>query len=134
MSGFFGNTTVKVDDKGRFNLPSDHRKLLGDQAIVTLGPEEQLEIWPVPAFNDMLAEFDTKARENPEYRTLMRYVSKHAKVVGVDSQGRIALPVELRNLVGIQGASLISVLGAFRRIEVHSAETEQPLTKPNLTW
>jgi MraZ protein len=134
MTGFYGNTTVKIDDKGRFNLPADHRKLLDDQAIVTVGPEDQLEIWPVKAFHDMLAEFDEKARENEAFRDVMRWVSKHAKIVGVDSQGRIALPIELRNLVGIDGASMISVLGSFRRIEIHPADKEQRLTKPAMKW
>jgi MraZ protein len=131
---FTGETTLKIDEKGRFNLPVDYRRKLGEQAVVTVGLDNQLEIWPVDAFNTLVGTLDEQSKTDESLFATVRWISRHAKEVGIDAQGRIALPLELRNAVGISGASQIVLLGLSRRIEVFAAAAQVPLEKPTKRW
>ncbi len=132
MTVFHGKTTLKIDEKGRFNLPIDHRKKLGDSAIVTIGPLDQLEIWPMEGFSELLTRLDELSQTDESYGDTLRWVSSHSKEVGIDAQGRIALPLELRTLVGI--STQIILLGSVRRIEVWPADADVRMTKPSRKW
>jgi MraZ protein len=132
MTVFIGSNTIKIDDKGRFNLPVAHRNKLGDAAIVTVGLNNQLEIWPAPSFDLLITELDAKSREDETLVDTVGWLSMYSKEVGIDSQGRIALPLELRTIVGIE--SQINLLGRARRLEVWAANASIPITKPTKPW
>jgi MraZ protein len=130
---FLTHTQLRLDDRGRFALSTDHFDQLRMGApeapiIVALGVRNQLEIWPVEVFKAKLARMKAKADEDQSFLPSLVKSSSNAKPGVVDKQRRVSLPVELRAKAGIEPSTEVMVYGAYDHIEVWTPEAYEQFT------
>jgi MraZ protein len=124
---FLNHSQLRLDDRGRFAMATDHfDQLRGDAAeanvIVSLGVRNQLEIWPVEGFSAKLARLKAKADEDQSFLPSLVKLSSMSKQGVVDKQRRVSLPLELRTKAGIDPSTEVMVYGAFDHVEVWTPE------------
>ena len=102
-----GEFRFKTDAKGRMSLPAKFRKALSSELVVTLDPQnecirvfetEAFNAWVVDLFEDRFGGFNSS---DPMHIKLRRKLKARAFDVQVDSAGRIMLPADQRQEVGI---------------------------------
>jgi MraZ protein len=121
---FIGEYKHTLDDKGRIAIPAKLRySKVGEEEfwVATKGFDHCLFVYPknewsviVKALNERL----TLTRKDD--RSFLRMFVSPANEQAVDKQGRIALPLSLREYAGVQKD--VVVLGAINRIEIWSDE------------
>ena len=123
---FAGEFRCKVDDKGRFFIPSSIRELLDkgkpDQTksvMFVRGQTECLWLYALQDWEQKLA----RAREtldDDQSRLFMHFIVSETTGSEIDRSGRICVPRRLRELSGIEDE--IVVIGMYDRLEVWSLE------------
>lgn len=95
---FQGASSLSLDAKGRLSVPTRHRERLGTQITVTRHPHGYLMLFPRTAWE----EFSGRVAGFPmEAQWWKRIFLGNAMDVEVDASGRVLLPPELREAVGI---------------------------------
>lgn len=122
---FQGNTNTSIDEKGRIIIPAKFRKHIlpdaNDILNVTLGRDKC--IWLFPS-NEWAKVLETVRNTNPytdEEVLMRRQMFFYADELTIDSQHRILIPQQLKELVGIKKDILL--LGQLERIELWDPET-----------
>lgn len=115
-----GEYRFKVDAKGRMSLPAKYRKAMSKDLVVTLNPKEEclyvfesagFNAWVAKVFMDKFGGYDDT---DDLHVRLRRKLKSRAKDVEVDAAGRIMLPVEARETVGIdKDVALVGNTGYF---------------------
>ena len=117
---FLGEFEYKIDDKGRVPIPPKFRRELREGLILIPGPEKCIVAY-TPAEWKKLAESLTTGSVTPnKMRRLNRAIFATAFNLNIDGQGRIALPVTLRQYAGIDDDVVIA--GANTCLELWSKE------------
>lgn len=122
---FLGEYRHKVDEKGRLALPAKFRLGLQQGAVVTRGTDGCLHLFAIEQWKplaDKLAQLPLYS--NAKVRKLQREVLGGATPVTPDRQGRILLPANLREHVGLDSntSAEMVVAGLSGRIEIWPAE------------
>jgi MraZ protein len=123
---FAGEFRCKLDDKGRFFIPSSIRELLDkgkpDQTksvMFVRGQTECLWLYALQDWEHKLA----RAREtldDDQSRLFMHFIVSETMASEIDRSGRICVPRRLRELSGIEEE--IVVIGMYDRLELWSLE------------
>lgn len=122
---FMGSYEHTLDDKGRLSIPSRFREILvekqvPERLIVTQGLDQCLFGYPL----DEWKKFEEKIIDRPINRGDDRYFVRRLLAGAIDcpfdKQGRIGLPLPLRQFAGI-GRDAV-VVGVSNRIEIWSPE------------
>lgn len=103
-----GSYRFKADAKGRVSLPAKFRKVLSEDLVVTsaltgdhllvFDGQDSFNAWVDGIFDDKFGGFNSTSREHLYWRSKLK---GNAFDVQPDSAGRILLPAELRENVGI---------------------------------
>ncbi len=123
---FAGEFRCKLDDKGRFFIPSSIRELLDkgkpDQTksvMFVRGQTECLWLYALQDWENKLA----RAREtldDDQSRLFMHFIVSETMGSEIDRSGRICVPRRLRELSGIEDE--IVAIGMYDRLELWSLE------------
>ena len=117
---FMGEYNHTVDTKGRLIIPSKFREQLGEEFIVTKGLDGCLFVFP----QDEWQAFEEKLRTLPltqkGARQFTRFFVAGATPCELDKQGRILLPVTLREFAGLDKDVVLA--GMLNRIEIWSKD------------
>jgi len=123
---FAGEFRCKLDDKGRFFIPSSIRELLDkgkpDQTksvMFVRGQTECLWLYALPDWENKLV----RAREtldDDQSRLFMHFIVSETMGSEIDRSGRICVPRRLRELSGIEDE--IVAIGMYDRLELWSLE------------
>ncbi|NLT57695.1 MAG: division/cell wall cluster transcriptional repressor MraZ [Clostridiales bacterium] len=89
-----------IDGKGRLVIPQRFRADLGARFVITRGLDGCLTVYPLSEWGRLVEQI--KAAPMSEGRTMQRYFFAHAEEAEQDAQGRVMLPAELRQMVGIE--------------------------------
>lgn len=119
MSMFMGEYNHTIDSKGRIIVPAKLRETLGEEFIVTLGLDGCLFVYP----NEEWQTFIQQLKNLPgskNARQLQRYFMAGAANCEVDKQGRILIPVKLREQAGLEKD--VVFVGVLSKIEIWSKE------------
>lgn len=115
MTGVYQHS---LDAKGRLFIPAKLREELGDVFYVTLSMEKCLSAYSAESWD----KFMEKIKAMPKIKqTKMRPLFAHAAKCELDSQGRILLPLTLREFAGL--AKNVAVVGSGECAEFWDAET-----------
>ncbi len=121
---FYGEFEHTLDRKGRMVVPSRFRDVLREQFVekffVTRGLEQCLFVFPEEEWRNQEQKFKTMAFTRADARKFNRLFFGGAVEVGVDKQGRILLPQNLKKWAGISRE--IMVVGVSSRFEIWSKE------------
>ena len=108
MLGQYDHT---IDAKGRIIIPAKFREQIGDDFIITKGLDHQLFVYAPDEWNLFEAKLRALPISNPQARKLSRFFLVGASDVTVDKQGRITLPMQLREFAGITKDVLLAGVG-----------------------
>ena len=106
MVDLFGEYRHKVDAKGRLSLPAKFRKELSDDLVVTRDPfDECLYVFEPEGHNEWVASFFEGEggfdQRNRQHISRRRELKRRAIDTEVDGSGRINIPANQRQAVGI---------------------------------
>ena len=113
---FMGEYNHTVDTKGRLIVPSKFREQLGDEFVVTKGLDGCLFGYSNSEWENIEEKFRNVPLTTKDARKFARFFFAGAASCEVDKQGRILLPVVLREYAGIE-KDVVSV-GVFNRVEI----------------
>jgi MraZ protein len=114
---FLGQFQHNLDDKGRLMIPARYRDLLAAGAYITQGFDKCLMVMTESHFNEVYALINNMNMADPSARMLRRLILSNAYQVEVDKVGRILVPQNLREFLGVANGELI-VAGQGEYFEV----------------
>jgi MraZ protein len=116
---FWGTHGHTLDAKGRIILPSKFREPFLNGAFLTKLPEGCLGVWTPPEFEKRTAAMLEKGRQGQAQRNVARVWAAGAFDGAPDSQGRIAIPPQLRSYAQLDGDVVVN--GAINHLELWNA-------------
>ncbi|MBM4126062.1 MAG: division/cell wall cluster transcriptional repressor MraZ [Nitrospira sp.] len=117
---FAGEYLCKMDEKGRFIVPSPIREQIesGGQAVVFLkGPEQSLLIYSTKEWEQVLERTKSSLDED-QSRLFMHFVVSEAGTSELDKAGRILIPGRLRKMVPVDEDQEVILVGLYHRLEL----------------
>jgi len=118
---FFGEYPYKVDEKGRVPLPPKFRRQMKEGVILAKGMGEKcIAVYPVAEWKRLSDSLAAKAVTPANLRKLNRAIFGSAFSTSFDGQGRVTLPISLREYAGIGDTAI--VIGANSRVEFWSED------------
>ena len=117
---FLGEFEYKIDDKGRVPIPPKFRREFKDGIVLSPGPENCINAYGLAEWRKMADSLTAGPIPPSKMRKLSRAIFATAFHLALDGQGRIALPVTLRQYGGIQDEVVIA--GANTYLEIWNKE------------
>ena len=117
---FSGEFEYKIDEKGRVPLPPKFRRELREGVVLTPGVESCIIVYTLAEWRKLAATLTGGPIARSKLRRLNRAIFATAFSLSIDGQGRIALPVPLREHAGIEDEVII--VGANTYLELWNKE------------
>jgi len=131
-----GHAPAKVDDKGRLKIPAEFRKIIeqkyGPECFITSTDGQRALIYPMPVWYDYQARLAKVPSASVAKSKLLERLGYFGQASTIDQQGRVLVPVVLRNVAAI--ADDVVVIGSNDHLIVWNDEriqrrlAENPLT------
>ncbi len=140
---FAGQYHCKLDEKGRFILPTPLREPLeseGERVIFVKGQDLPLSAYSAQEWDNVLTRAKRTFSED-QNRLFMHCVVAEAASSEIDKAGRILIPGRLRKVIPLEDDLEIVLVGMYHRLEIwnpsdwrryllqHSEELEDHLGK-----
>lgn len=120
MSKFLGEFDCKLDAKGRMMIPVGLKKQLpgaGDEGlVVNRGFEKHLVIYTRKEWDKIVGDLEKLNAYEKKTREFIRYFTRGATELTLDSAGRVLLPKPLLEYAGIEADIVLSC--QLNKIEV----------------
>ncbi len=133
---FLGNYEHTLDDKGRVAIPAKYRAdFPGRIAIIIPLADGCLQVYPEPAFREMLQDVRSKPVTDLAGRRLRRQFEGQSFEAELDRQGRILIPARSREKIGLDGTVIIVGTGECLEIwteEGWEKEIEDSMNVPSM--
>ena len=117
---FLGEFEYKIDEKGRVPIPPKFRRELKEGVVLTTGVEKCITVYPLSEWKKLAATLTTASVTPSKLRRLNRAIFATAFSLNIDGQGRIALPIPLREYAEIEDEVVIA--GANTYLELWNKE------------
>lgn len=128
---FSGRHALNLDAKGRLTVPTRHREKLnascGGRVVLTQHPMDNcLVVYPEPQWLAIADQVAGLTDADPKVRGLKRRFLGQAVEMELDGAGRVLIPAELREQVGLdKKAMLVGILHRFELWAEDAWEAEQ---------
>jgi len=117
---FRGNAPARIDDKGRLKVPTAFRSLLeskyGRELFLTSLTGEYVRVYPMPVWLENEQKLSGVPSTNPAKLRYLDRVNYYGQVSELDTQGRVLIPVRLRDAATMSGD--VDVLGLYNYLDV----------------
>jgi len=113
---FFGEFEYKIDEKGRMPLPPRFRRELRDGVVLMPGVEKCILAYTLAEWKKLATTLTTGSFTPSKMRRLNRAIFATAFMLNIDGQGRIALPIPLREYAEVVDEVVIA--GANTYLEI----------------
>ena len=117
---FRGNAPARIDDKGRLKVPNAFRSLLenkhGRELFLTSLTGEYVRIYPMPVWLEIEEKLGRVPSTHPAKLRYLDRVNYFGQVAELDVQGRVIVPVRLRESATMSGD--VDVLGQYNYLDV----------------
>ncbi len=117
---FIGEYNHSVDTKGRLSIPAKFRDNLGEGFILTKGLDNCLFVYPLDEWKIFEDKLKQLPMANRDARSFVRFFFAGATECEFDNQGRIRIPINLRDHASIKKEAVI--IGVATRLEIWSTE------------
>lgn len=117
---FLGTYSPKIDAKGRLILPAKFRDELAEGLVLTRGQERCLYVFTLEEFQRIHEQMRSAPISSKQARDYIRVFLSGASDEVPDSQGRVTIPVNLRQYAGLDRE--VTVIGAGSRAEIWDAQ------------
>jgi MraZ protein len=119
-----GNQPAKIDEKGRLKIPAGFRADIedswGSDFYVTSLNGQSVRIYPLSVWQEIEQRLASLPSFNPTKKKLLDRVNYFGQLASMDRQGRILIPVLLRESAEMVGE--VAVLGYLNYLEVTNDE------------
>lgn len=115
---FIGEYSHTIDTKGRLSIPVRFRDELGDRFIATKGLDQSLFVYPIHEWSILEGKLKQLPLTNKNARAFVRFFFSGATECELDTQGRIRIPVNLREHADL--IKEVMVIGVGTRVEIWS--------------
>jgi len=123
---FLGQFQHNLDDKGRLMIPARYRELLAAGAFITQGFDKCLMVMTDVYFKQVYDRINAMNLADPTARLLRRLILSNAYPVEVDKVGRVLVPQNLRQFLGIESGELtVAGQGDYFEVWTPAAWKEQ---------
>ena len=121
---FFGEFDYKIDEKGRVPIPPRFRRELKEGVVLAPGVEKCINAYTVSEWKKLAAELTGSSVTQSKLRRLNRAIFATAFNTQIDGQGRVALPVPLREHAEIVDEVVVTGTNTYLEIwnKVHWGE------------
>ena len=117
---FRGNAPARIDDKGRLKVPNAFRSLLeskyGRELFLTSLSGEYVRIYPMPVWLETEEKVGRMPSTHPSRLRFLDRVNYFGQVAELDAQGRVIIPVRLRDAATMAGD--VDVVGQYNCLDV----------------
>jgi MraZ protein len=117
---FRGNAPARIDDKGRLKVPNAFRATLeskyGRELYLTSLTGEYVRIYPMPVWLEMEEKLGRMPSSHPARLRFLDRVSYFGQHGELDAQGRVIIPLRLRESATMAGD--VDVLGLYNCLDV----------------
>jgi MraZ protein len=117
---FRGNAPARIDDKGRLKIPTSFRSLLeskyGRELFVTSVYGENVRVYPMPVWLELEQKLGEMPSTHPSRIRFLDRANYYGQVAELDTQGRVIIPVRLRETATMTGD--VDVLGLVNYLDV----------------
>ena len=117
---FRGNAPARIDGKGRLKVPNTFKSLLeskyGRELFLTSLSGEHVRIYPMPVWLEIEEKLGRMPSTHPSRLRFLDRVNYFGQVGEIDTQGRVLIPVRLRDAAMMAGD--VDVLGQFSWLDV----------------
>lgn len=118
---FLGEFEYKIDEKGRVPVPPKFRSELSkDGLLLTQGIEKCITAYTASEWKKLADSLTTGSVTRNKLRRLNRAIFATAFSLRIDGQGRVALPITLRQYAGIEDE--VVIVGANTCFELWNKE------------
>ncbi|MCR6544472.1 division/cell wall cluster transcriptional repressor MraZ [Dehalobacterium formicoaceticum] len=117
---FMGEFQHTIDPKGRLFIPVKFREDLGETFVVTKGLDNCLFVYSHNEWQRLEAKLKALPFTKADARAFTRLFFSGAMECGLDKQGRILLPANLREYAKLDKDAVI--IGVSARVEIWSKE------------
>jgi len=119
MSDLIGEYVCKIDVKGRLMVPADLKQqlpdIMDDGLVVLRGFEKQLTIYPKAEWKTKVEKLSKLSEYDSKSRVFLRYLTRGAIPLKLDTANRVLLPKQLLEYAGI--GSEVTLTCLLTRIE-----------------
>ena len=121
---FRGNAPARIDDKGRLKVPNAFKSFLeskyGRELFLTSLTGEYVRIYPMPVWLGLEERLGRMPSTNPSRLRFLDRVSYFGQAADLDAQGRVLIPLRLREAATMNGE--VDVLGQVNFLDVWNHE------------
>ena len=110
---FLGQYQHNLDEKGRLMIPARYRELLAAGAFITQGFDKCLMVMTDTYFAQVYDRINSMNLADPTARLLRRLILSNAYSAEVDKVGRILIPGNLRQVIGLNGEAIVAGQGEY---------------------
>ena len=127
---FYGEFDYKIDEKGRVPLPPRFRGALKDGVVLSPGVEKCILVYTLSEWKRLSTSFADGTLTPSKLRRLNRAIFATAFSLSIDRQGRVTLPIPLREYAEIEDEVIIA--GANNYLELwnkYQWESEKAISR-----
>ncbi len=125
---FLGQYQHALDDKGRLTIPAAFRDALADGAFISQGFDRNLMVMTSAYFQQVYERINAMSITDPAARLLRRLILSSAYQVEVDKAGRILVPQNLRQFLGMNSEAMVIGQGEYFEIFTPAEWSQQMQT------
>jgi len=117
MALFLSRSTHKVDKKGRVSVPAAFRAALGENIAKGIGlakplaGQNAIEATPMERVEQRIAQLDTLQDDSLEFAAYAMLMMGSVRNVSIDGDGRMILPEDMMEDVGITDSAVFVGIG-----------------------
>ncbi len=115
-----GEYRHSIDHKGRIAIPAKFRSKLAEGCVITRGLDYSLFIYTHQEWSKLAKKLSQLPIGQADARAFARLMFSGASDLELDKQGRVVIPVYLREYAGLKNE--IVICGLFNRIEIWDQE------------
>lgn len=131
---FRGFAALNLDIKGRLTLPTKIRdpilEACAGKLVVTIDQSQCLNIYPLPKWEEIEAQLEKAETSDDAVIAFKRLYVGHAAEVEMDAQGRISLPVILREWAALD--KKVMLIGQIYKFELWDEQAWFEHNKQNM--
>lgn len=132
---FRGNHPARVDEKGRFKVPAEFKRLIderyGNEFYITSRDGNVAEVYPVEEWRRIEEKLAKLSNFNPSKKRFLNKVNFYGQMIEMDAQGRLLLPQILREAAELTGD--VAIYGNLTFLEVRSMAVSKQLAEEEFT-
>lgn len=131
---FFGEFNYKIDEKGRVSIPPRFRRELKDGVVLAPGAEKCINAYPLSEWKKLATTLTGGSLTRSKLRRLNRAIFATAFNINIDGQGRVALPVPLREYAEIVDDVVVAGANTYLEIWNDILWEEEKATSQEQAW